>query len=202
MSGATAKFVFDNDFSRDRQARLGEVDIARATQGGYERGVIEGRAAAEADIAAAYASAAQMLGHQLSGLLAEADSRAEAIEAAAIDVAVTLARAIAGAALAARPDADLQAAARAALGHARGQPHLAVRVHESTVTEIDQLMQRLARETGFAGRIIVLGEPDIAPGEGRLEWADGGILVDRAALDASISQAVATALGHPSPGQH
>jgi flagellar assembly protein FliH len=202
MSTYTAKFVFDNDFSRNRQAKLGEADIAQANQTGFERGVMEGRAAAQAEIAAAYASAAQMLAHQLSSLLADADARTDAIEMAAMDVAVTLARSIAGAALADRPDADLQAAARAALGHARGQPHLAVRVNEATVTEMDQLMQRLSRETGFSGRVIVLGEPDIAPGEGRIEWADGGILIDRAALDASINQAVATALGRPATGHH
>jgi hypothetical protein len=55
---STAKFVFDNDFSRSRQAKLGEADLAQASQSGFERGVAEGRAAAQGEIAAAYASRA------------------------------------------------------------------------------------------------------------------------------------------------
>lgn len=190
-----SKYVFGNDFSRDRQAKIGEADVASAMQSGFERGVAEGRAAAAGEIAATYATLAQNISIQLQQLLGEADQRTAAIEEAAIEVAVTLARAIAGAALADRADADLQAAARAALAHARGAPHLALRVNEAAVGEMDTLMQKLARETGFAGRIIVLGEPDIAPGEGRIEWADGGVLVDRPALDQGINQAVMAALG-------
>ena len=41
------------------------------------------------------------------------------------------------------------------------------------------MLKRLARERGFEGRIVVLGEPDIALGDARLEWADGGIVRER-----------------------
>jgi flagellar assembly protein FliH len=36
-----------------------------------------------------------------------------------------------------------------------------------------------------------MGEADIAPGDCRLEWADGGMVRDRAATEALISEAVA-----------
>ena len=37
----------------------------------------------------------------------------------------------------------------------------------------------------------MLAEPDIAPGDCRIEWADGGINRDRAATEAAIDEAVA-----------
>ena len=37
---------------------------------------------------------------------------------------------------------------------------------------------------------MVLAEPDIAPGDCRIEWADGGIKRDRAATEAAIADAV------------
>ena len=39
---------------------------------------------------------------------------------------------------------------------------------------------RSPRPCGFDGRLVVLGEPDIALGDCRIEWADGGIAATRA----------------------
>ena len=48
----------------------------------------------------------------------------------------------------------------------------------------------IARARGFEGRLVVLAEPDIAAGDCRIEWADGGIERDSAAIDAAIGEAV------------
>jgi flagellar assembly protein FliH len=82
------------------------------------------------------------------------------------------------------------AAARGALRHLRGVPHLAVRVNDSLVEETEALLRRLARERGFEGRLVVLGEPDLALGDARIEWADGGIVRERARIEAAITQAL------------
>jgi flagellar assembly protein FliH len=37
----------------------------------------------------------------------------------------------------------------------------------------------------------VLAQPDLADGDCRIEWADGGMMRDRAATQAAIAQAVA-----------
>ncbi|GJE46469.1 hypothetical protein AEGHOMDF_5674 [Methylobacterium soli] len=101
-----------------------------------------------------------------------------------------LARRVAGEALDARPLATIGEAARAALRHLRGVPHLVVRVHDSLVDEAEALMKALARERGYEGRLVVLGEPDLLPGDARIEWADGGIVRDRARIESSIIEAL------------
>ena len=53
-----------------------------------------------------------------------------------------------------------------------------------------QLVKRLARERGFEGRLVVLGEPDLAPGDARMEWADGGVVRDRARIEAAVLDAL------------
>ena len=50
---------------------------------------------------------------------------------------------------------------------------------------------RSTHASGFDGRLVVLAEPDIAPGDCRIEWADGGLKRDRAATEAAIEEAVA-----------
>jgi flagellar assembly protein FliH len=37
----------------------------------------------------------------------------------------------------------------------------------------------IARQTGFEGRLVIMAEPDIAVGDCRIEWADGGVMRDR-----------------------
>jgi flagellar assembly protein FliH len=183
---APAKFMFENDFRNDRRSRVSDADIEMAQRNGHEAGFVEGRTQALSEVQAQYSALAADLSQQVTHLLALQDQRALAIEDAAIRVAIDLARKIGGAALAERPRAALESAARDVLGHARGAPHLAVRVHETMVDEMDKLFARLCRETGFSGRVIVLGEPDIGAGEARMEWADGGVLIDQAGLEQSL----------------
>jgi flagellar assembly protein FliH len=42
----------------------------------------------------------------------------------------------------------------------------------------------------------VLGQADIAPGDGRIEWAEGGFVLDSQQLQALVEQAVARVFGH------
>ncbi|MFL1876996.1 hypothetical protein ACIKT0_17910, partial [Hansschlegelia beijingensis] len=48
-------------------------------------------------------------------------------------------------------------------------------------------------------RLVVLGDPDVAEGDARLEWADGGVVRDGAAVARAVEQAIALRFGTPSP---
>jgi flagellar assembly protein FliH len=65
-----------------------------------------------------------------------------------------------------------------------------VRVHDSLVEEAEALVKRLARERGYEGRLVVLGDPDMAAGDARIEWADGGIVRERARIEAAVLDAL------------
>ena len=51
-------------------------------------------------------------------------------------------------------------------------------------------IERLAAQSGFEGRLVILAEPDIATGDCRIEWADGGVVLERAAIEAKINELV------------
>jgi flagellar assembly protein FliH len=51
-------------------------------------------------------------------------------------------------------------------------------------------LEETARGGGFDGRLVVLAEPEIAPGDCRIEWADGGVVLERAAIEVKISELV------------
>ena len=195
-------FLFDTDFRRPRAnpaaARAAEEAAQAAADAharGLEAGRAEGRAEAQGQLQARLADALNRLSLSLAGLIAQADARDAEREALAMEVALLVARRVAGEALDARPAAAIGEAARHALQHLRGVPHLVVRVHDGLVEETEALMKRLARERGYEGRLVVLGDPDLAPGDARIEWADGGVVRERARLDAEIDAALAACLG-------
>lgn len=196
-SARTAKpFLFETDFRSGRpsaEARRAADLAAQAEAEAHARGLQEGRVQAEAQVQGRLADAMTRLALAAAGLLAEADARDAEREAQAVEVAVLIARKVAGDALDAAPLAGIGEAARAALQHLRGVPHLVVRVHDSLVEQAETLVKRLARERGYEGRLVVLGDPELPAGDARIEWADGGIVRDRA----RIAAAVLDALGLP-----
>lgn len=68
---------------------------------------------------------------------------------------------------------------------------MAVRVNEGLHERARDELDGIARAAGFEGRLVVMAEPDIAPGDCRIEWADGGVKRDLAAIEAAIAEAVA-----------
>ena len=103
-----------------------------------------------------------------------------------------LAGTLAGQALASYPLTTIGEAAAEAFGHLRGVPHLAIRVSDALVEDVDGLARRMARERGYDGRIIVLGDQDITPGDARIEWADGGIVRERKNIEAAVNAVLAS----------
>jgi flagellar assembly protein FliH len=194
---ATAsKFLFATDFrgGDTDQNVVTQADLAVARTEGVHQGRAEGRQQVLGELEASTNALAASLVRAIEILMAEMDQRTRTIEDGAIELAIAIARKAAGEAMSANRLAALETAARDGLIQARGAPHLAVRVCETMVEQVDKLMERLTREAGFAGRIVILGEPDLAPGDGRIEWADGGIVIDHGAIDRAISNIAAQAI--------
>lgn len=190
MAAAT-KFMFGTDFREGSRRAAGEADVAQARGEGFQAGLAQARAEAQDQTGGLVARLLQ----SIERLASQEHARLDEVEWQAAQVAISTARRLAGAALADKPMAGLENAVRECLGHARLAPHLVVRVNEASVETVEGMLARLTRETGFAGKLVVLGEPDIAPGDGRIEWADGGFVVDQAKLGQLIDQAVESAFG-------
>lgn len=196
MSGAR-RFLFGDDFSaparerREAAERAGAAETAAletARREAFARGLDAGRAEAAASAARALTDATERLANGIGMALAEIDGRAEAIERDALSFFDAVARAFAGRAVAAQPLAAIAEAAAEAFRHLRGVPHLAVRVNEALVDEVEALLRRMARDRGYEGRIIVLGEADMDAGDARLDWADGGVASERGRLERAVEE--------------
>ncbi len=68
------------------------------------------------------------------------------------------------------------------------EPRLVVRVHEAEFDVLNEKIQAIAERRAFSGKIVVLADADIAAGDCRIEWADGGIERNTPATEKAIEQ--------------
>jgi flagellar assembly protein FliH len=194
---ATAKFLFDVDFSAAAQQAAPAVAaaqhaaaIAEAETRGYRNGVnaaeAQARTEAERRLAAAFERIASAV-EQLRTSLTAVENR---FEAEAVEVALSVGRKLAGDLIAQQPFAEISALADQCFRELLAVPHVVVRVNGALYETAKRKLEEIARGRGFEGRLVVMGEPEIALGDCRIEWADGGLKRDRAETEAAIAEAV------------
>ena len=191
-----AKFLFDVDFGApDKKekaatpaeiaARIAEAE-ARAYRAGYDAAQREAKV--ESDRRAALAL--EEIGIAIKGIAARYAGIETRMETEAVDVAVAVARKLCADLVAAEPLGEVVALVKDCFSHLVATPHLVVRVNDALYEAAREKIERLARQSGFEGRLVILAEPEIATGDCRIEWADGGVVLDRAAIEAKISELV------------
>lgn len=196
---APAKFLFDLDFAVDSDRKPAEPTItlaehalklaeaeAAAHRKGYADAQTDARVETDRRIAAALERVAANLG-QATDALKAIEAR---LECEAVEVAVAVARKLAPALIAHEPFAEISALAGECFRELVTSPHIAVRVNDAAYAAAREKLADIARARSFEGKLVVLAEPEIALGDCRIEWADGGINRDRAATEAAIEAAV------------
>lgn len=193
---APAKYLFDLDFAPAAKApttiSLAEhkVLVGEAETRGYRNGFQAAETEMKAETARRLAVALEQVGEMLT-IMGQGLRGIEArLEAEAVDVARTVASKLAPALIAREPLAEINALAVDAFRQLLASPHVVVRVSDKIHDAAREKMEEISRQAGFEGRLVMLGEPDIAEGDCRIEWADGGIIRDRAATESVIAETV------------
>jgi flagellar assembly protein FliH len=195
MSATKRKFLFDTDFAGAAEGKPAEPVIALAE---HARGLAEAEAAGrDRGYAEAQSESGRRLADSLERIaaaIAVANKALAAIETRleceAVEVAVAVARKLAPALIAREPFAEISALASNCFRQLIAAPHVAVRVNDALYAVAKEKLDDIARANSFEGRLVVLAEPDIALGDCRIEWADGGITRDCATANAAIGAAV------------
>jgi flagellar assembly protein FliH len=194
---APAKFMFDMDFSAPDKARekaATQVEIAqqvaaaeaRAHRDGFAAGQREAKA--ESDRRAALAlEEINVAIKNIAGRFAAVETR---METEAVDVAVAVARKLCSELIAGEPLAEITGLIRECFSHLVSTPHLVIRINDALYEGARERIEKLAKQSGFEGRLVILAEPTVANGDCKIEWADGGVVLERAAIEAKINELV------------
>jgi flagellar assembly protein FliH len=194
---APAKFLFDMDFSapdraRERPATPSEIAqrIAAAESRAYRDGHEAGQREAKAESDRRAALALEEIGIGIRGIAARFAGIETRMETEAVDVAVAVARKLCSALIAGEPLGEISGLVGDCFAQLVSTPHLVVRINDALYESARERIERLAKQSGFEGRLVILAEPEIETGDCKIEWADGGVVLERAAIEAKINELV------------
>jgi flagellar assembly protein FliH len=194
---APAKFLFDTDFAapdktRERPATPVEIaqKIASAEARAYRDGYDAAQREAKAESDRRTALALEEIGLGVQGIATRFSGIEIRMETEAVDVAVAVARKLCSALVAGEPLGEITGLVSDCFSHLVSTPHLVVRINDTLYEAARERIEQLAKRSGFEGRLVILAEPEIATGDCRIEWADGGVVLERAAIEAKIDELV------------
>ncbi|MGB5092766.1 MAG: FliH/SctL family protein [Parvibaculum sp.] len=188
------KFTFNTHFGsedirpgRHASATHDDSALEDARAQAWRDGFAAGEKEAKLQGDHALSHALDTLAANAGGLLAALDATSAAMRAEAIDLAALIARKLAPALIATRPQTEIEAVLRDCLTHLNREPHILLRVAPELVDSMKDAVDQMAMERGLTGRVILLGEGSMMPGDCLVEWADGGVRRDTREIEADIS---------------
>lgn len=215
MVHASIPYAFDLDFDAETRAKE-EVEVeptitvfeheaqmaelerrvrAQAHEAGRQQAIEEG--------AGQLAEETQNLTAVAQRLLNQLDDEIGRREERAVRIAIAAARKLARRLMDKEPLGEVETLFRACLAPMFDASHLVVRIRPEHLDAIQERLQAIASAQGFEGRLIFLGDEDMAAGDSRIEWADGGVARSQAdletALDGLIESYLAAKHHPPSP---
>jgi flagellar assembly protein FliH len=191
---STAKFMFDEDFATGTKPTITVLEADRrradaeavAHRKGFAAGLAQAHGEADQRIAAALSVIAEgfaRLDHALSGI----ETR---LETEAVEVAVAVAAKLAPELIAREPFAEISTLANECFHQLVAAPHVVVHIGADIFDMANEKLTEIAQAKGFEGRLVVLADETMKPGDCKIEWADGGVNRDSAATLAAIDEAV------------
>jgi flagellar assembly protein FliH len=198
------KFTFDTHFddghkpkaeTRSRKSySADEIDAIR------KEARDEGKNDGDVRAAQAVAASVGQVAAAVMAAIQAMDGEVEAIRAEAAELALVAARTLAGAALAAAPEAEIAEVLRLALHQAVGEPRVVVKTTPKLAAAIEERAAALAAEQGFEGRVQFLPDPSLGDADCRIEWRDGGIERAHKAIDNALAELIARRFAGADPG--
>jgi len=191
---STAKYLFDEDFASGEKPTITMVEHERrradAESQAYRSGFDAGQEQAKQEAAQRIAETLAVISDGLARLDGALTSIETRLETEAVEVAVAVAAKLAPALIAHEPFVEISALATECFHHLVSSPHVAVRVGPAIYELAKEKIEEIARARGFEGRLVITSDETLAPGDCRIEWADGGVTRDQTATASAIDEMV------------
>ena len=177
--------------ARPGSAALNEqqADVSEAEARGYTKGYATAKMEGT-DTERQLASAMSRCAAAVETIAARMGDVEDRMGSEAVSVAFAVARKLAPALIERQPMIEVAALVTDCLKHLIGVPHVVVRVNDALYESVHARLDDIAQTCGFSGRLAIVADPDLAAGDARVEWADGGVARKVETTDAMISEAV------------
>lgn len=174
-----------------------EEDLKVAREEGFTSGKEMGiREAADATERQA-AEALTAISGRLSELFRIQELANETTEHDAISVAASIARKVLPGLYRHHAYSEVERFVETAMELLRDEPRVTIRINEELREPLARRMEAITAAGGFEGRLVLLAEADISPGDCKIEWTNGGGERSEAALWKEIDAIIERNLGTP-----
>lgn len=198
MTSSPERFNFDLDLgsrpgerTRLVQQSTLEDELNKARREGYAQGFEEGERSASAEAARALSTAAVSLADKSGAMNSAFTDALEKLTGDAAELAMAAARKLSASLIERFPYAEIEGLLAECLATVQDAPHMVVRCHPDLADAVRDIAAEQARISGFEGRLVVMGEPEIKLGDCRIEWADGGLVRDIDATAKAMDEKIA-----------
>jgi len=212
---APARYLFDIDFAAppepdpaELEAAVPTIELARhnrdldaARKRSFEEGRTAGQQSQEAQAADQLAEEAGRIAAAAAKLVDQLDDNHRQLQKDAAAVALAASTKLASRLISLYPIEDIVGVLDECLTPLRRAPHLVIRLNQADADGLKPLAEDMAAQRGFEGRLVIMGEPEIPRGDCRIEWADGGVVLDRTETEAHITRVIDTFFQSREPKQ-
>ncbi len=212
------KFLFDTSFDAERSEKakaaaaaqaaaaeppaptFSEEELEAARQGAFAEGKAAGLAEAEASQAKRLAVAVEGMPQLFDRLALDFAEEADERRRETLEAALTVVRKLFPELARVSGLDEIVAVVAACLERLRDEPRLVIRCADEDLDPLKEKIEQSAARSGFEGKLVFLADERLAPGDLRIEWADGGAERDQAALWKEIDSVIARALSPVAQG--
>jgi flagellar assembly protein FliH len=219
---ASRKFKFDLDFEEERirleatrQAEAmrqpghdvgppqsySEDEMTQARQEAYQNGYDQGMQEAKQSLEQALSTLLDRTAQKLRLLIDTEERREKSVQETALRMALMAVKKFWPRFQESCGNDLIEATLRESLETNQNEARIVLRVHDSMMDSVIARLDVIKEQQAFAGKVIVLADDNLAAGDCKVEWADGGLeRLGRALsqqLDSAIERILATAAAEP-----
>jgi flagellar assembly protein FliH len=198
----SGKFLFDTSFDAPAQAKpeqppapkFSEAELRQAREEGHAAGRAAGRAEARAEREELAARTLPAVAQALQGFAPMCERIEKQTLGWALTAALGMVRKLYPSLEQMQSVIEIEQMAIAALRDLEEEPRVALRLPDTLIEEMRPRLAEISRQSGFGGRLLLIADEALGPGDCRLEWADGGIERQPQRIWAEIEQRVARSI--------
>jgi flagellar assembly protein FliH len=208
---APHKFLFDRSFDQPdplprpslRQAAppaaapepsFSRDELEAARREGYEVGRKAALAEAMQSIEERAAAILKSLADGLEALLTGRERDTQETQRLSLEAMRVIAQKAVPALCRKEPLVEIESLVTDCLREAFDEPRIVLRVADPLFDVVQRRLGALTTSAGFAGKVVLLADETLGPGDARVEWAEGGAERDTRRLIGEIDGALARAL--------
>lgn len=195
------KFTFNHSFDTGKSESLAakkppkpiytQEQFDAAYQAAFQEGIAAGQEAAQQSQEIQTQALVQALARKVTQAASQLIATMQSQHTLMVEAVTAIARKIMPRYVEQHGLDEIQVLVESVLRDLSHEPRLVVRVAEAQVDVVDGIVKTLAEQKAFEGQMIVMASPDFGPSDCLIEWADGGIERNVAALWDEIERALA-----------